>query len=374
MPDIADIQVFWDAFGLDNPYSGVFNHGFRMAEALRPLGVEPILVGEGAVVEAFWPGHDFRCLPGVVGILVSKVGWMIRSTLWFTAHRPQNATRSIVHGLSNWNLPLWGRTHYRKVLTVHDLIPLLAPDSVSRAYYWQFRLLLPLALKAADRVVCVSEWTRQTLVERYPSVRDKVVVIPNGFPEAFERAARRRSPPDLDQPLVCLTVSRCETYKNLGLIVEMLNRLRHPTRWTVVTDEAGMAFLEKVGSEHIRAGALVVRQGVSQDALATLYAGADLYVHPSQFEGFCLPAAEAMARGTPVIHMAGSAIDEVVGVAGTAMPRDATADEWARAMVALASRAADPEWAAEFEKWVRSRPTWSDAALALSRVYDSLSV
>src|SRR5262249_38065216 len=68
----------------------------------------------------------------------------------------------------------------RLVLTVHDLIPLLLPDTVSSPYRWQFRLWLARSLKVADQVICVSETTRRALLERYEGDAGRAHVVYHG--------------------------------------------------------------------------------------------------------------------------------------------------------------------------------------------------
>ena len=66
--------------------------------------------------------------------------------------------------------------------------------------------------------------------------------------------------------------------------------------------------------------------GISTEQLVALYGQASLAVVPSEYEGFGLPAAEAMACGVPVVATDGGALPEVVGDAGLVVPaKDAKA-------------------------------------------------
>src|SRR5262249_16703732 len=60
-------------------------------------------------------------------------------------------------------------------------IPLTSPDTVSRAFHWQFRLWLARSLRVAEHVVCVSAWTRAQLLAWHPGLDpDRVSVVHNG--------------------------------------------------------------------------------------------------------------------------------------------------------------------------------------------------
>ena len=89
--------------------------------------------------------------------------------------------------------------------------------------------------------------------------------------------------------------------------------------------------------------------GISSEEIRSLYAGSVIAISPSEYEGFGLPAGEAMACGTPLVATDGGALPEVVGDAGRIVPRkdpDALAsaiaellrDDQQRAALAVAGR------------------------------------
>src|SRR5690606_34568130 len=138
--------VFWDGYGLDRPASGVFVHAKKMSRALAQVGVEPFLLGNLKSASLLKDLRTFVVpqLPlGGRKITESKLIWPERAARYLEKliELGQLKDTVILHGLSNLNLPLLGvdRTRIRTVLTVHDLIPFLAPDGVSKPYYWQFK-------------------------------------------------------------------------------------------------------------------------------------------------------------------------------------------------------------------------------------------
>jgi glycosyltransferase involved in cell wall biosynthesis len=91
-----------------------------------------------------------------------------------------------------------GRTPFAKVATVHDLVPLLFPETVPRKYALYIGWLLPRAVRAADRVIAVSAQTKADLVARLGVRPEKIAVVREAAQPEF-RPAR-----DQDEVRACL--------------------------------------------------------------------------------------------------------------------------------------------------------------------------
>ena len=109
--------------------------------------------------------------------------------------------------------------------------------------------------------------------------------------------------------------------------------------------------------------------GRVEDAeLRALYAGAMVFVCPSRYEGFGLPALEAMALGAPVVCADAASLPEVVGEAALMFP----AGEQGRLATAVARLVRDPVLRQNLATAGRSRAeqfTWADTAAATVAVY-----
>jgi glycosyltransferase involved in cell wall biosynthesis len=190
-------------------------------------------------------------------------------------------------------------------------------------------------LRHATRILTVSHFTRDRLLRRMPFLGERVRVVPNGVDEVFLRPAapeaRRRLAPlaglSGGGPLV-LNVGSDAPRKNVPLLLEVFMRIkgRHPEarlirvrggadpRWGAETARRARALGLRPGSD------LLVLDDVADDAtLADLYAAADVYLSTSLYEGFGLPALEALAVGTPVVVTRCGALPEVVGDVGRAV-------------------------------------------------------
>ncbi len=251
--------------------------------------------------------------------------------LWLQLRCPRLLRRrhaDIFHG-TNFLGPL--RPPCPMVLTVHDLSCFLFPRMHTRRNNLVQRLL-PAAIRRAARVIAISERTKNDLLEVLHVPAEKIRVVPNalapGFApvtdEAVLRAARERH--GLPARYV-LFVGTLEPRKNLPRLLEAFARFRQRTDselHLVLAGEAGWGARE-VHARHreLKLGDRVRFLGyIRQHELPPLYTLARAVVMPSVYEGFGLPAIEAMACGTPLLAANNAALAEVAGSAALMFPHD----------------------------------------------------
>lgn len=304
-----------------------------------------------------------------------------RRLVWTFGALPRACRRArlrLFHGTTNFELPAFAGCPL--VATVHDLIPLRFPAAVSPRFRLLFRGLIGRTLRAARRVITVSEFTRRELLERYPFAAGKIVVVPNGADPAFTATGD----PEADRIVrrshgltgrYLLFVGVFEPRKNLPLLVDAFEILRH-TRPEASDLQLALAGGAGWRGETIAAGVrsrglepAVRLLGYVPDAdLPALYRGATLAVVPSQYEGFGLPVIEAMACGAPVLASDAAALPETVGDAGELF----TAGDAGRLATHLAELAAAPSRLAGMrERGIAraARFSWDRAAAATLEVY-----
>lgn len=201
----------------------------------------------------------------------------------------------------------------RQALTVHDLSPLEHPEWFQKRFSVWYRLFLPIVLKRVQRVFTPSNYVKQKITRRF-GIKE-VVVTPNGVDQSLFHPCAKQSRPDLPGEYV-LFVGTLEPRKNLERLFQAWNEIKDEFTgmWLLVAGVSGSVFKSiRVSKDMDRVRFLGY---VDDQTLAGLYAGASLFVLPSQDEGFGLPALEAMASGVPVIVSDGGALPEVVGDAG----------------------------------------------------------
>jgi glycosyltransferase involved in cell wall biosynthesis len=260
------------------------------------------------------------------------------------------------------------------VVTVHDVSYARAPELFSRRDRALFRFVRP-SLGRAARVIAVSEFTRTDACDLYGLDPERVVTVANGVspryrpvPDARDRGRERFG---IDAPYV-LCVGALQPRKNVPLLVEAFARIGAVAQGHSLVlaggDRGGRpAVLDAVHRARL-AGRVHLLGHVDEHDLPALYSGARALAFPSLYEGFGLPALEAMACGTPVVASNTTGLAEAVGDAAlTIDPLSAhdlsqalervLGDEGLRDTLTTAGRAR----AAEF--------TWARSARATADVY-----
>jgi glycosyltransferase involved in cell wall biosynthesis len=225
----------------------------------------------------------------------------------------------LYHGLSH-ELPLGiKQSGVKSVLTVHDLIFMRYPQYygwISRTIY---ETKLKYACKAADKIVAISQKTKDDLVELLKVDPAKIDVVYQGCDNAFTlnqsdaQKALVRKKYSLPKRYL-LTVGTIEERKNLMLLVKALLNTKLSVPLIVVGKPT--KYLEKV-KEFIIANNLGNRitflHEVSFLELPSLYQLATIFVYPSRYEGFGIPVLEALNSGVPIIAATGSCLEEAGG-------------------------------------------------------------
>ncbi len=227
----------------------------------------------------------------------------------------------LFHGL-NFKLRGWGR--YGGIVTIYDLALDRLPLP-SRKVLGQKRSFLRTGRTArrASRVMTISENSARDIMELYGVPRERVAIVspavgaefyPVGDPAA---GAAVKAKYGIRRGRFVLSGGGAEPRKNIALLIEAFGRakgLRESVNLVVVGGmdrgaEAIRAAVRRAGLE----AAVIFPGYVPLGDLLALYAHCALFVFPSLYEGFGMPALEAMACGAPVVCSNAAALPEVVG-------------------------------------------------------------
>lgn len=209
--------------------------------------------------------------------------------------------------------------------TLHDLSPFSNPEFYPPAIRFRLRRGFASSIRRAAIVLCVSEFTRQHMIDQFPFAAGKARVVPHGVDPAFHRmedheeVRRRLQRYGLREPYV-LCLGKLQARKNTLRVLEAFHlfkqQSRLPHKLVMVGRKMWTSSEVSPLIERLRLTSQVVLTGHVVDSdLAFLYNGADALVFPSLFEGFGLPVLEAMACGCPVVTSNVTSLPEVAGSA-----------------------------------------------------------
>jgi len=238
-----------------------------------------------------------------------KAATLARDAWWYPVELRRRARGLDVLHCPTFRGPL--RASAPLVVTVHDLAVLRHPEAFNRWTRTYSRGLVPRVVRAAERVIAVSEFTKRELVDVLEIAEDRIRVIPNAVDEPFVPEGARA-----DGDYV-LAVGTLEPRKNLLRIAEAARRVRVELR---VAGAPGWGDV-RVGENGVRFLGFV-----SDEELARLYRGSLCVAYASLYEGFGIPVLEALACGAPVVTSVSTPMEEIAdGAAVLVDPQDADA-------------------------------------------------
>lgn len=220
-------------------------------------------------------------------------------------------------------LPLGLPPGIGKILTVHDLVWRLYPETMASYTYAIHKLFHERWIREADSLIADSESTARGLesVLRVPSSKIQVVhlgVSPRYHVQDQKVAAQHIARKFGTSDNFILSVGTIQPRKNLSTLVEAVGILKRMGGFTYQLLIAGgsgwktspiYASVQKSGLSEREVTFL---GHVPEEDLPLLYAGARLFVFPSLYEGFGLPLVEAMASGVPIVASDAPPVPEVV--------------------------------------------------------------
>ncbi|TBR20125.1 glycosyltransferase family 1 protein [bacterium] len=320
------MRVTLEASALLGPPAGMRTYVLELVRRLsaqNPEDLYRLYVGRWAPfppAAEVWPGTPPPNLALELRRLPFAPVLRLEHTLGLNLQERLLPRADVFHGTAQF-LPRLRKTP--SVLTLHHWGDMTHQAGSWRRFYYD--TAVKQSIRWADRVITVSNFTRDHFLERTGLSPERVRVVPHGVfdplpspgPDELAALRRRYGLP----PRFALCLSRLNPGKNVVRLVRAFSRLapRHEGLGLALVGHADAGYLREVRAAvaDCRMEARVVLTGPVPDAeVPAFYAACEAFVFPSTSEGFGIPVIEAMAMGRPVAAANATALPETVGGAG----------------------------------------------------------
>lgn len=206
----------------------------------------------------------------------------------------------------------------KQIITIHDFIPLYYPEVAKHQYYY-YKFIMPILLKKAYKVICISENTKNDVLKFYNIDSDKLVKIYNGYDRELFNVNNVREDIlekyNITRPYF-IAVGAGYSHKNLETALNAFSEIvnKFDSEFVIVGKDSNyiLKLKELVKKLHIEKQVKFIGYVPDED-LPTLYNKSKAFVYPTLYEGFGLPILEAMACETVVLTSNNSSLPEVYG-------------------------------------------------------------
>lgn len=292
---------------LGSRVTGIGKYIVSLAWALERVGEEAewVFLGSNPSLDELPSGKTVIAVPaaGLAGA---------RRVTWMQTVLPRLARQ---YRLDLLHCPDFSRPVFSPVPvvnTLHDLA-FYAPQpffGLGKRLYK--RGLCRLTLSRSDKIIAVSNFTRDEILRRFRLDPRKVVVVYNGVDPPVGGATPGGN------SLYLLYVGTVETRKNIVTLVQAFSSLRERGRIPhrlILAGQPGFGWgeIQSAIRRSPYSREIETRGYLTRDEILSLYRSADLFIYPSCYEGFGFPVLEAMSWGVPVVCSRAASLPEVAG-------------------------------------------------------------
>lgn len=285
-------------------------------------------------------GLDFACPHATLRPVRAIPGAIVQQS-WKRFHTPPFnwfAGKADLYHFPNFTIP--PLSCGKPVVTIHDMSFVRYPEFAETRNLAYLESVIHDTARRADAIITVSKFSKREIEETLGVSPDRVFAIPLAVSPGLKRPPRDsidalRRQLKLDRPYL-LTVGTLEPRKNIPFMIEVFEQLDGFDGDLVLAGMPGWQ-VEPI-FKRIRNSPKRERirhlDFVPENQLPALYAGAELFLITSFYEGFGFPPLEAMACGTPVVASTGGSLTEILGESAVSL-RDFDAPTWAATISSL---------------------------------------
>jgi len=311
------MKIGFDAKRLFNNFTGLGNHSRTTVDILTQFYPENEYLLYTPKIKHNAVTHPYLDLSSCHTVMPHG---LLRGSAWRTfglASAVKKDCADIFHGLSN-ELP--ARLDIPSVVTIHDVAFKTFPDMYHATDRFTYNLKWRHACKRADRIIAISESTRQDIIRFYDVDPSRIDVVYQPVNSIYYTDDKGRCPEGLTQYAAnpyMLYVGSINSRKNLLGIVKALELLPKDIQTPLIVIGNGREYKQKVLDyivEHKLEDRIIFSPDkVGTEGLRYLYSNARMLVYPSFYEGFGLPVVEALLSNCPVVTSNVSSLPEAAG-------------------------------------------------------------
>jgi glycosyltransferase involved in cell wall biosynthesis len=245
--------------------------------------------------------------PGGMNFLKNKFIW----NLWILPDYLRHHKVDIYH--TQYIVPFFVPERTKIVTTIHDISFKVHPDFIPPTDLFFLNWLIPRALKYSDKIIAVSDFTKNEIASYYPIDSEKIAVVKNGLDEEWKGEGRE----EFDLPFIrekyrlpekfILYLGTLQPRKNIPFLLQAFSAAKEKLPdWKLVIAGNRKAYnidteIESALQRYKLADEVVFTGYIEEADKKAIYQLSGLVIFPSIYEGFGLPLLEAMSQKVPVL-------------------------------------------------------------------------
>jgi glycosyltransferase involved in cell wall biosynthesis len=305
-------RIYVNGRFLQQPITGIQRYGRELLRVWDELIDSGEIDSEQVTIEVLVPRAKVDA-PRLRHIKVKQVG-RFKGQLWTQLELPAQSRDGLLFSPDNLQ-PLLAPLLGPSVVTVHDLTFKLFPQAHTTPFRLLYGLLISNGIRNAKALITSTEAERTNIVGHYPSARDRIAVVHLGARPAQLASNQDEKQDNKPTERYILWVGSLISRKNPQGAIDAAVLVNQQMRLPLIVVGSGHRGMQKP-EIRIQGNHSVVQfanRVNSSDDLIALYQNAVCLLFPTFYEGFGLPALEAMAYGCPVITSDIPVMREVCG-------------------------------------------------------------
>jgi glycosyltransferase involved in cell wall biosynthesis len=237
----------------------------------------------------------------------NKFCWNMRILPWYLHKNPVD----VYH--TQYITPFFVSKKIKIITHIHDVSFLAYPEFIKRSDLFFLELLIPRSLKRADKIIAVSEFTKQEIVKYYKINPEKIRVVYNAVSEDFLKSDYSgnelfeiRKKYNLPEEFI-LCIGTLQPRKNIPMLIQAFAKVKEKIpeiKLVLVGNRNAHNIDDRIDKEIEKrnlSDSVIFPGFVDEEDKSALFQLAKAFIFPSLYEGFGIPILEAMSQKIPVL-------------------------------------------------------------------------